>query len=153
MKTKNTKPRPTAALVDEFLSIKPDPRLLKRGPTSPGKLEIAGSNGDLRISYELSPNETAILRLIHEATGVSIEWLARDAIGWGCSYMADLVDDGTGQLDDLIDLDDGAAITGTKGLNAQRTRAFYKAIRARWDEQRVARGFPTSQRKAAAATR
>jgi hypothetical protein len=49
--------------------------------------------------------------------------------------MADLVTRGTGQLEDLIDIDDGGPCPVRGKKMKARTRKFIKAIKREWDRR------------------
>ena len=117
-------------LVDRFLKLA-DPTLkdgFYRGePFNKTKVKIENKEGKLVIAYEFTETEAAILQTLSEVTGVSVNWLAKDAVGWLRSYIADLPMDDTGQVFDLFD-----EIPST-----QRTRAFTETLKRAWGRRVV----------------
>ena len=112
-------------LVDRFLKLN-DPALkdgfFRGEPFNGTKVKIENRDGKLHIAYGFTETEVAILQTLSEVTSVSVNWLARDAVGWLRSYIADLPTDGTGQVFDLFD-----EIPST-----QRTRAFTETLKRTW---------------------
>lgn len=137
MKENKVTKRPLADLVLKFLSIDPEPvpSRFSDGLNSADRITMGNSAGKLNISYEFSPNEAAILRTLHEATGVSLEWLVKDALDWTRGYLADLADESSGTLADLIDDADRGAPKAA-GIDRQRAKQFFSAIKREWKQKR-----------------
>jgi hypothetical protein len=130
-KNNHTTARPVADLVSKFLGLAPTkPDFDCRGPAKSTTLKIAEHG----ITYTFTPAETETLKTLSEVTGVPLDWFANDAVNWTRGYIADLTRRGTGQLFDLIDIDDGSPCPVRKEHQA-RTREFVAAIDREWKRQ------------------
>ena len=103
----------------------------RKEPFGETVVQITGNNGTLNITYEFTRKEVAILQTISEVSGVPIEWLAKDALNWFRSYVAELPINKTGQVFDLLD-DDGAATNAIPAKYRNGTRAFIDALKKSW---------------------
>ena len=135
----NRNPEPKDEKIDElvnrFLKLA-DPELKdgfsREEPFNGTTLKVK-DDGKPSISYEFTETEVAILQTLSEVTGVSLNWLAKDAITWTRGYISGLVQSITGQLGDLIHVKDGAC--PVPASHRGRTTAFLQAVEAEWNKQ------------------
>lgn len=117
--------------VQRFLQIgSAKEELLLGQPPSAAHVLVTESDNQLRISYHFTPCEVETLQVLSQVTGITVDWLAKDAASWLRSYIFDLRNVLSGQLTDLLDERQGMAWRMIPPSHRKRTREFISALNA-----------------------